>query len=105
MTTVHTLRRQTTIANPDEWERRSAAYTQRVLPYLQEQPGFVSHEIVREGDGAGMVEKTAWSTAEDCRNFVRGGPAATAATWLDAFLPTAPYPNGNWIRETTESST
>jgi hypothetical protein len=22
-----------------------------------------------------------------------------AATILDAFFPTAPYPNGNWVRE------
>jgi hypothetical protein len=49
-----------------------------------------------------MVEITAWRTMDDCRAFLRNGAAAMAATWLDAFLPTAPYPNGTWQRETAE---
>jgi len=32
------------------------------------------------------------------------GAAAMAATWLDAFFPTAPFPNGTWVRETVERS-
>jgi hypothetical protein len=103
MPTKATLRRQTTITKQDDWDRRSAGYTQKVLPYLQQQPGFSGHSLVREGDTGAMVETTTWNTPEDCRAFVRGGPAATAATWLDAFLPTAPYPDGTWTRETAEA--
>jgi hypothetical protein len=51
-----------------------------------------------------MVETTTWRTETDCRAFLRGGTAAMAATWLDAFLPTAPYPNGNWVRTTAEAA-
>jgi hypothetical protein len=99
--TKHTLRRQTTITKPEDWDKRVAGYTTRVLPYLQQQPGFTAHTINRDGDTGAMTETTTWRTPDDCRNFIRGGPAATAATWLDAFLPTAPYPDGTWLRETT----
>ena len=29
--------------------------------------------------------------------------AAMVATMLDAFFPTAPFPDGNWVRETVEA--
>jgi hypothetical protein len=103
MTVTHTLRRQTTITKQEDWDKRSAGYAGIALPYLQAQPGFVAHAIQRDGDSGAMVETTTWASAEDCRSFVRGGSAATAATWLDGFLPTAPYPNGTWVRETVDA--
>jgi hypothetical protein len=69
---------------------------------MQGQPGFVSRDMRRDGDAGGMVEVTTWQTADDCRNYLRKGGAAMAATILDAFFPTAPYPDGNWVRETVE---
>ena len=99
---VSTLKRYSTVRDPDDFEKRKQALLGRLMPYLQRQAGFVSHELRREGDDGSMVEITAWRTMDDCRAFLRNGAAAMAATWLDAFLPTAPYPNGNWLRETAE---
>jgi heme-degrading monooxygenase HmoA len=99
---VATLTRTTVVADAEEFEKRRAALLARVLPYLQRQPGFVAHELRRDGEGGGMIETTTWSGEGDCRAFLRGGAAAMAATWLDAFFPTAPYPNGNWVRTTSE---
>lgn len=99
---ISTLRRTTTITKADEWASRTAAMMPRLRSLLERQPGFVSHDLRREGDAGGMVEETAWRTPEDCRAYLRQGGAAMAATILDAFFPTAPYPHGNWVRETVE---
>ena len=97
-----TLRRISTVTDPAEFEKRRDALVGRLLPHLQRQPGFVSHEL-RRGEGPGaMVEVTAWRSAGDCRAYLRNGAAAMAATMLDAAFPTAPYPNGNWLRATVE---
>jgi heme-degrading monooxygenase HmoA len=98
-----TLTRKTTVTDASEFEKRQGALDQRLLPYLQKQPGFVSREMRRDGDGGGMVEVTTWQTADDCRAYLRNGAAAMAATWLDAFFPTAPFPDGNWLRTTAEA--
>lgn len=95
-----TLRRTTTITKAEDWEKRTAGLLARLEPYLQKQAGFVSHALSRDGDGGAMVQTTAWATDEDCVRYIRGGAAAMAATWIDGFLPTAPYPNGTWVRET-----
>jgi hypothetical protein len=102
MTVVSTLRRTCIVTSQEEWDKRSGALLARLLPYLQRQPGFVAHELRRDGDGGGMVESTHWRSHDDCRAYLRGGSAAMCATWLDAFFPTAPFPNGNWMRETVE---
>jgi hypothetical protein len=52
----------------------------------------------RDGDGGAMVEVTAWESEDDVRRYLREGGAAMAATILDAFFPTAPYPDGTWVR-------
>lgn len=101
---VATLKRTTIVTQAEEFEKRRGALLPRLLPYLERQPGFVAHELRRDGDSGGMVEATTWRSDADCRAFLRGGAAAMAATWLDAFFPTAPYPNGNWLRTTAESA-
>lgn len=98
-----TLTRTTTVTDADEFEKRAAGLTARLKPLLERQPGFVSREMRREGDGGGMVEETRWQSMDDCRAYLRNGGAAMAATMIDAFFPTAPYPNGNWVRANTES--
>jgi heme-degrading monooxygenase HmoA len=98
-----TLTRKTTVTDSADFEKRQAALETRLLPLLQKQPGFVSHEMRRDGDAGGMVQVTAWQTEADCRAYLRQGGAATAATILDAFFPTAPYPDGNWVRENVEA--
>ncbi len=99
-----TLRRMTTVTRADEWATRETALLSRLRPHLERQPGFVSHELRRDGDGGSMVEVTCWENAQDCRAYLRNGAAATAATMLDGFFPTAPFPHGNWVRETVEQA-
>jgi len=99
---ISTLRRMTTVRDAEDFAKREQALEGRIAPLMQRQAGFVSREMRRDGDGGGMVEVTAWQTPEDCRNYLRNGGAAMAATLLDAFFPTAPYPDGNWLRETVE---
>ncbi|TAK65010.1 MAG: hypothetical protein EPO22_05315 [Dehalococcoidia bacterium] len=97
-----TLRRISSVSDPAEFEKRRTALVERLLPHLQGQPGFVSHELRRDGEGGGQVEVTVWRSPGDCRSYLRNGAAAMAATWLDAFFPTAPFPDGTWARETVE---
>ena len=98
---VSVLTRKTAIADPEEWDRRAERLLERVRPFLERQPGFASIEV-RRGEGGALTEETRWQTTADCRRYVRDGAAATVATMADALLPTAPYPNGAWLRETRE---
>jgi hypothetical protein len=97
-----TLTRKTTVTDPADFTKRQAALEGRLLPLLQKQPGFVSHEMRAEGAPGAMVQVTTWKTDADCRAYLRNGAAAMAATILDAFYPTAPFPDGNWLRENVE---
>ncbi len=101
---VSELNRKTAITDPDEWDQRAGRLLERLRPFLERQPGFLGVELSRDEDGR-MTEATRWQSLEDCQHYIRGGGAATAATISDALLPTAPYPNGNWLRETREVGT
>jgi hypothetical protein len=103
MPTTTTLRRTTSITKPEDWDKRSSGLLARLEPYLQKQPGFVAHTLTRDDDTGAMTQTTTWATDEDCTRYLRNGAAAMAATWIDAFLPTAPYPKGTWLRETAKS--
>jgi hypothetical protein len=96
------LRRKTTVTDPAEFDKRKQALTARLQPLFERQPGFGGHDLQRDGDGGAMVETTRWNSMDDCRAYLRNGGAAMAATILDAFLPTAPYPDGTWVRENVE---
>jgi hypothetical protein len=98
------LERMTTVSDAAEFDKRAAALDQRLQPLLSRQPGFVSRDMRRDGDAGGMIEVTRWASMDDCRAYLRNGGAAMAATMLDAFFPTAPYPNGNWVRTNVEAS-
>lgn len=95
------LRRFTTVKDAAEFEKRRSGLESRLVPYLERQPGFVSHELRLDGPDGSMSQVTVWQSEDDCRNYLHNGAAAMAATWIDAFLPTAPYPNGTWTRQTT----
>jgi hypothetical protein len=99
---IATLKRHTTVTDPAEFEKRKGALVQKMTPYLEKQPGFAGHEISLDGDGGAMTEITRWQSEDDARRYIRGGAAAMTATWLDAFLPTAPFPNGNWVRSVAQ---
>ena len=99
---VSVLRRKTAIRDAEEWDKRAARLLDRLRPYLERQPGFAGIDV-RHGDGSALIEETRWRSPDDCRRYVREGGAAMAATMSDALLPTAPYPNGAWLRETREA--
>ncbi len=99
---VSVLSRKTAIADPAEWDKRAARLVEQLRPLLERQAGFAGIDLKREEDGR-LVEETRWQSADDCRRYVREGAAATAATIADRVLPTAPYPNGAWVRETREA--
>lgn len=98
---VSILRRRTAIVDAEEWDKRAARLLERLRLLLERQPGFAGIELVR-GESGALIETTRWQSPEDCQRYVRTGPAAMAATLSDGFLPTAPYPNGAWLRETQE---
>lgn len=98
---VSTLTRHTAITDAAEWERRASRLLERVRPVLERQPGFAGVEVRRDERGR-LVETTRWQSWEDCQRYVREGGAAMVATIADAILPTAPYPNGTWVRESRE---
>jgi antibiotic biosynthesis monooxygenase len=93
-----TLKRMTTVTAAEEFEKRKAGLLARLSPHVSKQAGFVSHELVRDGEQGGMIEITVWQSEDNCRAYLRNGAAAMSSTWLDAFFPTAAYPNGNWVR-------
>lgn len=101
---VSTLRRKTTVTDAGEFAKRQEALAARLKPLLERQPGFAGYEMHRDGVGGGMTEITRWQSADDCRAYLRNGAAAMAATFLDAFFPTAPFPDGNWVRENAEQA-
>lgn len=93
------LVRKTVVRERVEWERRLASVRDRIMKVVERQPGFLSVEFFWEPEGPGTIgQVTRWRTEEDCRRYVRGGGAATVATWEDSALPTAPYPDGTWVR-------
>ena len=98
---VSTLSRKTAIVDQEQREQRAARLLERLRPLLERQRGFAGIDLQRGDDGQ-LIEQTRWQSVEDCQRYIRGGGAATAATISDALLPTAPYPNGAWLRETRE---
>lgn len=100
---VSVLRRKTAITDAEEWDRRAARLLERLRPLLGRQPGFLGIELER-GEGGALTEVTRWRSLADCQRYVREGAAASVATIADALLPTAPYPNGTWLRETYEEA-
>jgi heme-degrading monooxygenase HmoA len=98
---ISRLTRKTAIKDAQEFDKRAERYLGRVRPVLEQQPGFQGIELV--GADGGLVETTRWASMDDCRRYVREGAAALVATMADAALPTAPYPNGTWVRENVEA--
>ena len=98
---VSILSRKTSLRSEEEWRQRLERARPRLLAHLQKQPGFVSVEFLWS-DGGKMGEMTTWRSLEDCHRYIREGAAALAATIADAALPTAPYPDGTWLRQNYE---
>lgn len=100
---VSILLRRTRITDRDEWEKRLRGVLPHIRKELEGQEGFVSVQYAwgAQNDGE-MMQSTTWKTIDDCRRYVREGGAANVATIEDAALPTAPHPDGAWVRRTFE---
>lgn len=101
---VSILTRKTRIRDRAQWEAALGTVLPRISELLAAQKGFGSVQYAWgvEDDGE-FAQITTWETLDDCRAFVRGGGAATVATIEDAAVPTAPHPDGAWVRRTFET--
>lgn len=100
---VSIVLRKTRINDRDEWQKRLSGVLPRVKEALDAAEGFVSVQYASGASGEGdMMQTTTWKTLADCQRYVREGVAADVATMEDAALPTAPHPDGAWVRKTFE---
>lgn len=98
---VSILSRFTAITNAEQGQTRLKGVMPKIETVLKQQPGFVSVQYLWGADGDGSIAHiTMWQTLEDCRNYVRGGGAASVATIEEAVLPAAAYPRGRAVRST-----
>ena len=101
---VSILTRKTRIAERSRWDSALQAVLPRVRKVVEQQPGFVSVQYLRDvHTEGGIAQITTWNTEDDCRRYVREGAAATVATIEEAALPTAQHPDGAWVRRTYET--
>ena len=101
---VSILTRKTRIRDRAQWETALGTVLPKIRELLASESGFVSVEYAwgTEDDGE-FAQITTWKTLGDCRGYVRGGGAATVATIEDSAVPTAPHPDGSWVRKTFET--
>ena len=101
---VSILTRKTRIAERSRWDSALRAVLPRIRKVVEQQPGFVSVQYAWDLNNEGaFAQITTWKTEEDCRRYIREGAAATVATIEEAALPTAPHPDGKWVRQTYEA--
>ncbi len=96
--------RRTSVSDRAQWQSRLGKALPVITEALKAEPGFVDVQYlwVAEDDGE-MAQITRWETLDDCRRYVREGGAATVALHEDRAIPTAPYPDGAWVRRTFEA--
>lgn len=100
---ISIVMRKTAITDRAQWESRLGQVLPKILEVLRGEPGFLSVQYLWGlGSEGEMGQITAWRSPEDCRRYVREGGAATVAAYEDRALPTAPYPDGHWIRRSFE---
>ena len=100
---VSILTRKTGIKDREQWRSRLDGALPKITDVLKGEPGFIAVQYLwgAQGDGE-MGQITRWETLEDCLRYVRGGGAASVALHEDRAVPTAPYPDGAWVRRTFE---
>jgi len=101
---VSILTRRTRLRDRAQWEAALRKVLPKVTERLEAEHGFASVQYAwgAENDGE-FAQITTWKTLGDCRGYVRGGGAAAVATIEDAAVPTAPHPDGAWVRKTFET--
>ncbi len=95
--------RKTSVTERAQWQSRLDGALLKIREVLEAERGFVDVQYLwgSEDDGV-MGQITRWETLEHCRRYVREGGAATVAMLEDRAVPTAPYPDGAWVRRTFE---
>jgi len=97
---ISILTRHTRITDRAIWEASLGTVLPKIRDIMQAQPGFVSVQYLWGADEPGrFAQITTWDSEEQCRSYIREGAAATVATIEDGAVPTASYPNGNWLRQ------
>lgn len=101
---VSILTRKTRLRDRVQWEAALGTVLPKITDLLASEDGFVSVEYAwgAEDDGE-FAQITTWNSLDACHSYVRGGGAATVATIEDAAVPTAPHPDGAWVRKTFET--
>lgn len=101
---VSILTRKTRLRDRVQWEAALGTVLPKITDLLASENGFISVQYAwgLEDDGE-FAQITTWRSLDDCRSYVRGGGAATVATIEDAAVPTAPHPDGAWVRKTFET--
>jgi hypothetical protein len=100
---ISIVTRKTSVRERGQWQSRLDAALPAIVETLKAEAGFVDLQYLwgAEDDGL-MGQVTRWRTLDDCRRHVREGGAATVALHEDRALPTAPFPDGAWVRRTFE---
>jgi hypothetical protein len=102
---VSVLTRKSRISEQAVWAAALEIAMPRILGVLEAQPGFVSVQYLWGVNELGLTAQiTRWQSEEDCARYVRQGGAAMVATIEEAAIPTAPYPDGAWVRNTFAST-
>jgi hypothetical protein len=98
---ISILMRHTRITDRAVWEASLGTVLPKLREIMQSHAGFVSVQYLWGADEPGkFAQITTWNSEDECRKYIREGGAATVATIEDAAVPTAAYPNGNWVRHT-----
>ena len=101
---VSILTRKTRIAERSRRESALQSALPKIRNVIAKQPGFASLQYLWDVNEEGaLAQITSWNSDEDCRRYVREGAAATVATIEESALPTAPHPDGAWVRHTYET--
>lgn len=102
---ISIVTRKTSIADRQQWRTRLDGALASITAVLESQSGFVGVEYLWGAQDDGLIAQvTRWRTLDDCQRYVRNGAAATVAMHEERALPSAPQPDGAWVRRTFEAA-
>jgi len=98
-------RRKTRLTDRARWQSQLNVVLPKITGILEKSAGFVSVQYAWDVNEEGaFAQITTWQSEDDCKRYVREGGAATIATLEEAAIPTAPHPEGRWVRQTYEAA-
>ncbi len=100
---ISIVTRKTSVGDRAQWQSRLEKALPAIVETLKAERGFAGVQYLWEAEDDGVMGQiTRWETLDDCLRYVRDGGAATVAMLEDRAVPTAPYPDGAWMRRTFE---